>query len=303
MAEYLVIDAHVHTHQSREVGLQAKQGSDRTDYAGTLDELLPVMKRAGISKAVMVNVLPVPNMRDAAIARLPKELPEAERQEALKEIDDRMLDRLERRNSWTCSLTKENPNLVPLINLDPLMDEGTMTAEILDKINNQGAKGIKLHPSIQHFFPNDRRLWPAYQTAQQLGLPIICHSGTFDTPIQYAEPNNFIEVLDSFPGLTLVMAHLGMGFFDEAISLARTYPDLRFDCCAVISNTEAEGGLSDADLTALIKKIGVERVMFGSDFPWYDPAIAMERLLRLDFSEQEKRLLLGENAIRIYKLT
>ena len=38
MAEYLVIDAHVHTYQTREVGLQAKQGSNITDYAGTLDE-------------------------------------------------------------------------------------------------------------------------------------------------------------------------------------------------------------------------------------------------------------------------
>ena len=261
------------------------------------------MERAGISKVVMVTVLPVANMRDAALARLPKELSKVEREEALKEIDTRMLDRLERRNSWTCSLTTENPNLVPFINLDPLMDEGTMTTEIQDKVSNQGAKGIKLHPGVQRFFPNDRRLWPAYQTAQQLGLPVICHSGTSDTPIQYAEPNNFIEVLDSFPGLTLVMAHLGVGFFDEAISLARTYPNLQFDCCAIISSTEAERGLSNTELTALIKEIGVERVMFGSDFPWHDPAIAIERLLRLDFSEPEKRLLLGENALRIYKLT
>ena len=303
MTEYLVVDAHVHAYQTREIGLQAKQGNDRTDYAGTLDELLPIMGRAGISKAVVVNLLPVPDMVDAAIARLSGGLSATEREEALKEINARMLGRLERSNSWVCSLTRENPNLVPFINLDPVMDERAMTAEIQDKFNNQGAKGIKLHPSIQCLFPNDRRLWPVYQTAQQLGLPIVCHSGTGDTSIQYAEPNNFIEVLDSFPGLTLVMAHLGIGFFDEVISLARTYPNLQFDCCAIISSTEAERGLSDAELTALIKEIGVERVMFGSDFPWYDPAIAIERLLRLDFSEPERRLLLGENALRIYKLT
>ena len=303
MAEYLIIDAHVHTYQTREIGLQAKQGSNVTDYGGTLDELLPIMERGGISKAVMVNVLPVADMRDAALAKLPREIPQAEREEALKEIDARILGRLERRNSWTCNLTKENPSLVPFINLDPLMDEHTMTAEILDKVNNQGARGIKLHPGVQHFFPNDRRLWPAYQTAQQLGLPVIFHAGLFGTPIQYAQPKNFDEVLASFPNLTLVMAHLGMGFFDEVTSLARTYPNLQFDCCAIINHTEAERGLSDAALTALIKDIGVERVMFGSDFPWFDPALAIERLLGLDFSEQEKRLLLAENAIRIYKLT
>jgi predicted TIM-barrel fold metal-dependent hydrolase len=42
--------------------------------------------------------------------------------------------------------------------------------------------------------------------------------------------------------------------------------------------------------------------MFGSDFPWFDPALAIERLLRLDFTQPEKRQLLAENARRIYKL-
>ena len=301
MAQYQIIDAHVHTYQTREVGLQAKQGSNETDYAGTIDELLPIMKRAGISKSVMVNVLPVAEMRQAALAKLPEGLSGAERQAAIKEIDARMLGRVERRNAWTCAVASENRGLIPFINLDPLMDEQAVTAEIRDKMG-KGAKGIKLHPGVQFFFPNDRRLWPVYKTAQALGLPIISHSGAFGTPMQYAEPKNFEEVLASFPKLTLVMAHLGMGFFEESTSLARTYPNLQFDCCAIIGHNEAHGGLSDSALTALIREIGVERVMFGSDFPWLDPALSAERLLRLDFSEREKRLLLAENAIRIYKL-
>lgn len=303
MADYLIIDAHVHTYQSREIGLQAKQGSNITDYAGTVDELLPIMDKAGISKAVMVNMLPLADMRDAAIANLPDGLSPPEREAAVKEIDSRMLGRLERRNSWSCGITRDNPNLLSFITLDPLMDERTMVDEILDKVNTQGATGIKLHPGSQRYFPNDRRLWPAYRTAQQLGLPIITHSGSFAAPFPYTQPSNFEEVLKAFPDLTLVMAHLGMGFFDESTSLARAYPNLQFDCCAIIGHTEAEGGLSDTDLTALIKEIGVERVMFGSDFPWYDPADSIDRLLRLDFSESEKRLLLGENAMRILKLS
>ncbi|MFC1988950.1 amidohydrolase family protein, partial [Chloroflexota bacterium] len=278
MADYTIIDAHVHTYQTREIGLQAKQGSNVTDYGGTLDELLPLMEKANISKAVMVNMLPIAEMRDAALAKLTSDFSQPEKEGYIKEIDSRMLDRLARRNSWTCGMAKENPSLVPFINLDPLMGEGTMTDEILDKVNNQGAKGIKLHPNIQRFFPNDRRLWPVYQTAQQLGLPVISHSGSFETPIQYAQPNNFKEILDSFPNLTLVMAHVGKGFFDEATSLAKAYPNLQFDCSGIISSTEDEEGLSDANFTALIRKVGVERVMFGSDYPWHDPAIAIERL-------------------------
>ena len=302
MSDYPVIDAHVHTYQTREIGLQAKGGSTVTDYGGTLDELLPLMERANISKSVMVNMLPLADMRDAALAKLPGDLSEADREEAIKEIDARMFSRLERRNAWSCDIAKEHPSLVPFLTIDPMIDEQTMVGEILDKVNNHGAKGIKLHPSSQRHMPNDRRLWPAYQTAQELGLPAVSHAGTFSIPIEYAQPRNFTEVLDSFPNLTLVMAHLGHGFIDEVTPMAKTYPNLQFDCCAIISLNESERGLSDDNFTALIKEIGVERVMFGSDFPWYDPAIAIEQFLKLDFSEEEKRLILAENAIRIYKL-
>ncbi|HEY40476.1 MAG TPA: amidohydrolase [Dehalococcoidia bacterium] len=302
MSEYLIIDAHLHTYQTREIGLQAKQDHTVTDYGGTIDELLPIMEKAKIGKAVMVNMLPLAEMKKAAVDRLPEDLSQPQRDEALREIDARMLGRLERRNAWTCNLAREHPNLIPFINLDPLQDEATMTAELLDKVDNHGARGIKLHPGAQWFYPNDRRLWPAYRTAQEMNLPVIFHAGRFMSPETYSRPKNFVEVLESFPDLTLVMAHIGTGYEDEAIALARDYSNLLFDCSAIISNTRPDADVTEERLTAIIKEIGVERVMFGSDFPWYDPADSLERLLRLDFGEEEKRLLLAENAIRIYRL-
>ncbi|UCB42046.1 MAG: amidohydrolase [Dehalococcoidales bacterium] len=302
MSDYVIIDAHVHTYQTREVGLQAKQGNTTTDYAGTVDELLPIMEKANISQAVMVNMLPLAEMKKAAVERLPEDLSQAQRDDALKEIDARMLGRLERRNSWTCDLTREHPNLIPFINLDPLQDDTTMTTELLDKVNNQGAKGIKLHPGSQWFYPSDRRLWPAYRTAQEMGLPIIFHAGRFMSPETYSRPNNFVEVLESFPELTLVMAHIGTGYENEAVSLSKDFHNLVFDCSAIIGSINPDGELTEERLASLIREVGVERVMFGSDFPWFDPADSVARLLHLEFSEEEKQLLFAENAIRIYKL-
>ncbi len=260
------------------------------------------MKKAGISKSVMVNMLPLAEMQASAVEKLPPGLSKTEREKAVKEVDSRMLGRLARRNEWTCSVGKEHPALIPFINLDPMMDEKTMMGEIADKVKNYGAKGIKLHPGSQRHMPDDRRLWPGYKTAEQMGLPVISHAGTFATPVQYAEPKNFTAVLDAFPKLTLVMAHMGMGFFDEVRTMAKKYPNLCFDCCAIVNHAGAAGAPSKAELTSLIKEVGVERVMFGSDFPWFDPAVALKCLLSLNFTEREKRLLLAENAIRIYKL-
>jgi len=302
MPAFRVIDAHLHTYQSRQIGLQAKQGNDRTSYAGLVEELLPIMERAGISQAVMVNMLPLAEMQKAAIERLPADQSAEERQAALKEIDKRMLGRLERRNTWTCQLAAQYPQLVPFINLDPLQDEAAVRAELADKVERQGARGIKLHPGSQWFYPNDRRLWPIYQAARERGLPIVFHSGRFASPEQYARPRHFAEVLQAFPGLTIVMAHLGLGWIEEALELAATYPDLVFDCSAIISHAAPGAEITPARLTAIIRQAGVERVMFGSDFPWFDPAEALEKALELDLGQEEKQLLLAENAVRIFRL-
>lgn len=302
MHAYRIVDAHVHTYQSREIGLQAKQGNDRTSYAGVPEELMSVMKRTGIGRAVMVNMLPLAEMRKAAVEKLPSDQPGGGHDAALAEIDQLMLRRLERRNTWTCQLAVKHPELVPFINLDPLQDEAAVRDELADKVDTQGARGIKLHPGSQWFYPNDRRLWPIYEAACERSLPIVFHSGRFVSPQQYARPKHFAELLDAFPGLIVVMAHLGQGWTDEALELAAIHTDVMFDCSAIISQVEPTGEMPPERLTAIIRRAGVERVMFGSDFPWFDPAEAVEKALLLGLNQAEKRLLLAENAIRIFRL-
>ncbi|MFH1626405.1 MAG: amidohydrolase family protein, partial [Pseudomonadota bacterium] len=61
-------------------------------------------------------------------------------------------------------------------------------------------------------------------------------------------------------------------------------------------------GMPPQDITGLIRALGSERVFFGSDFPWYEPSDCVQGILKLDLSEQEKRLIMGENAMRVFKL-
>jgi predicted TIM-barrel fold metal-dependent hydrolase len=51
-----------------------------------------------------------------------------------------------------------------------------------------------------------------------------------------------------------------------------------------------------------IKEVGVDRVLFGSDFPWFHPGYDLKRFLKLGFAEEEKQSILGENARRILAL-
>jgi len=298
MAEFEIIDAHLHTYPTAEIGLQAMDGRGRAGYTGTIDELLGVMKDGGISKSVMLNLTPQPDMREAALARLP----EAERERARTEINEKIIARTIRRNQWTCDVAREHPELIPCINLDLEMTAERMREEILDKVKNHGAKGIKMQPANQRFFPADEPVQTVYQTALELGIPVFCHAGKFQNAPDYARPAKFADVLAQYSNLTFILAHIGHGYEEECVELAASYPNVSFDLSACISGSEAPDTMGDEEAVALLRKIGVEKIMFGTDYPWYDPIRDSQRIISMPLTDDEKRLILSENAKRILKI-
>jgi len=304
MADYPIIDAHVHTYRSREIGRQAMSGSASTDYGGTPEELLALMERGGIEKAVMVNMTPVVEMFDAAAANLPADLSPDDRAGEEERIRREMIGRLQRRNEWTCVVGREHPQLVPFIGLDPSMSGDELVAEV-DRRVAEGARGVKLHPPNQRFYPDDPRLTPLYEHAQARGLPIVYHSGTFALGPgrnEHGHPRHFAKVAAAFPRLTIVMGHMAFGDFDACAELAAAHANVFFDCCYVINGTQEPPTLSDDEAAAALRKAGTGRVMFGSDYPWLDPILDCQRIQRLDLSDDEKRAVLHDNAVRILGL-
>ncbi len=240
---------------------------------------------------------PVREMYEAAVDKLP----EGDRKGEHPEIAGKMGERLKRRNTWTCEMASEHPELVAFPSVDPLMGSDEMVAEVERCAREFDIKGIKLHPAEGQYYPRDERVWPVYAKAQELGLAIIAHGGLFmmSPDIAYTRPSNFESVLESFPALKLVIAHLGHGFWDESVELAKRYPNAYFDTSAVVSGVEHLDILSDDDATELIRKLGVDRVMFGSDYPWFSPETDLKRFLQLPLTPAEKEKILGENAGKI----
>jgi predicted TIM-barrel fold metal-dependent hydrolase len=303
----LIIDAHVHTYPTATIGQQALQGMGQTGCSGTVGELLSVMARGKISLAVLANMTPTYDMKVATLKNLPASTPQAGREKAEKEINEKVIDRMKRRNLWSCTSARENPVLVPLISIDLLQTPTDMQAEIEDKVKNHGAKGLKLHPVSNRFYPYDRSLWPAYQKATEMGLPILFHSGKAEiagyTQADYARPGNFEQVLQSFPKLVMILAHLGNGFLEESVALAQKYDNVCFDTSAILSGMGVKSGFaSGEEAVKLIRTIGVSRVLFGSDWPWFDPLLAIGQIEGLGFSEEEKRRILGLNAAKVFGL-
>jgi hypothetical protein len=252
----------------------------------------------------MVNMTPIVDMFAAATAKLPADLSPSQRSQEEERIRRQMIGRLQRRNQWTCQVAREQPQLIPFIGLDPSMSAEELVAEI-DLRRGEGAHGVKLHPPNQRFLPTDRRLWPVYERAQELSLPIIFHSGAYalgSGRTDHAHPKHFPEVLSAFPRLTVVMTHLAFGDFGACASLARSHANVFFDCCFIINGSEERPALSDEEAAAALRQVGCDRVIFGSDYPWFDPVLDAARIQRLPLTDAEKRAVLHDNAIRILAL-
>ena len=310
MAGPTLIDTHLHIYRTREEGHFSKAGGyvvweygEKPDvrysrYGGNIDDALEAMDNAGFSKAV---VLGVTATMPQTIAELPNGMSSEERARARTSAESVWL---KESNAWSCEVIRPHPRLVPYIRFDPRLLPGKEGSEhIRNMVEIHGARGIKLHPPSQEICVGDRGMWPFYQTCQDLGLPIVSHSGPARGGEPYGEPRHFAEPLKAFPQLTIVLAHMGGGTWQQSLDIAEAYSNAFFDICEIIEWTGGSTAPTDRQLAQLVQDIGPERVMMGSDFPWYDLDHTVERIMGLPIlSQEEKEGILGANAERILGL-
>jgi predicted TIM-barrel fold metal-dependent hydrolase len=315
MATPVLVDVHMHLYESKTLGAWWKERYQIWEYGaqppsvrfsrygGDLQDALRAMTDGGFSRAVSVNLFARDLAREEAIFALPAALQGSDREKAIAEIDRTMPERLRAYNRWACDLVAGTP-IAPYIGLDPWVlspEEGAR--HLRDMVEHHGARGIKLHPVVQRFRMDDERMLPIYRAAVDLGVAVLAHSGPARSGEPYGEPRAFGEVLRRFPDLTLVMAHLGGGAWRQTLEVAQTYPNARFDLCEIIEWTGAQGAPSGQDFARLIREIGADRVMLGTDFPWYDLDATADRVRALPIlSQEEKEGILGQNAVRILRL-
>lgn len=304
MADPIKVDCHIHLYRTPQEGMDAKEGYTIWEYgrqdrvalskqSGTVEEVEEAMTRAGISKAIIVNLYPTQDAR----ARYEKlGLPKSE-------IEPRIREEFKDYNRWACQVARTHPRIATYIGLDVGLFSQAENLAHLQELLDAGATGLKLHGPAQGFSMADERLWPIYAACQERGLPIIAHSGPDKAGKGFSEPGMFAAALKAFPKLTLALAHMGGATWRQARELAAACPNACFDVCEVIEWNRSENGPSDADLAQLIKDIGPSRVMMGSDYPWYDLDHTVERVMALPvLSREEKEGILGANALRILKL-
>lgn len=315
MSEPIKVDSHVHLYRTVAEGAAEKEGyqvweyGEKDDvsastYPGTVANILEAMEVSGMAKVVVVNLFIAREHFDRMLAELPTILDGIEREKRVKRISAVVVEELKAFNFWICTISRQFPQIVPFVGVDVTALAGVRCGEhVRDMIENHGAHGVKLHGAAGGFNMSDQRLWATYKICEELGAPVIGHSGPDKAGAGLAEPRAFGRMLKEFPRLKVVLAHMGGATWDQALEIAQTYPNAFFDCCEIIEWTGGSNAPTQMQLARLVKDIGPERVMMGSDFPWYDLDRTVDKIMDLPLlSNEEKEGILGSNAIRILDL-
>lgn len=314
MSGPLKVDTHLHLYPSRAEGEWWKTGYEIWEYgerggvrfsedAGTLAETAAALRRGGFDHGVVLNLFAAGAFRQQYESALPPGTGAAQRARALAEFDATIGERYLAFNRWLVDTLAGVPALTAFVAMDPWALPPERNVAHLREMAERGARGVKLHPVLQRFEPNEPRLHPVYQACTELGLAVLSHTGPARDGVPFAEVPAFAPMLAGFPGLTVVLAHLGGGKWRDTLAVARAFPQVAFDLCEIIEWAGAPGAPTPAELATLIREIGPERVVLGSDYPWYEPAHTAELVESLPvLSQAEKNAILGENAARILGL-
>ena len=192
---------------------------------------------------------------------------------------------------------KGHKELIPFCTINPYMEPYPVRT-VKDLILNHGYKGIKLYPTYNHFYPNEQKMYPIYGAAQDLGVPILFHTGSSvfrNARIKYGNPIFFDDVALDFPELKIVMAHGGRGaWYDEATTMIRLHKNVYIDVT----------GLPVRKLPQFFPDIDrfSHKFVFGTDWPQMVIKESIEKFSQIGLSEESRQRILGGNAARLLNL-
>jgi predicted TIM-barrel fold metal-dependent hydrolase len=194
--------------------------------------------------------------------------------------------------------------LIPFCSVDP-HDGASAVARLRDLVAG-GARGLKLHPTLQGFAPNDPAHYPLYEALAELSVPVLIHTGQTGIgaglpggrgfKLRLSDPMLIDDVAADFPSLTIVMAHPSVPWQDSAISIATHKSNVYIDL----------SGWSPKYFPPQLVRAANgplrHKMLFGSDFPLLTPDRWLSDFEGLEIKPEVRPLILKDNAVRMLGL-
>ena len=149
-----------------------------------------------------------------------------------------------------------------------------------------GFRGIKLHPLVHAFLPDDEAVHPIMEEARRARVPVLIHSGH----APFSLPWSIAELAERFRDVRVVMLHMGHGhgfYIQAAIAVAKRLENVYL---------ETSGMPMHSKIKEAVERVGEDRVMYGSDIPFHDPGVEMARVCAAGLTEAQLERVFYRNA-------
>ena len=266
VAQFHIIDAHCHIYPEK-IAEKAVAATDnfynmQSHFNGTKESLIAQGQKCGVEHYVVQSVATTPKQVESI-------------------------------NRFIADSVKNSGGLMTgLGTLHP--DSDDIEGDIKTAIH-LGLHGIKLHPDIQRFALDDERCHKIYEVCQREHLPILMHTG--DYRYDYSNPNRLKPVLQTYKDLVVVGAHLGgWSIWDDASKELMNFKNFYVDCSSSFQFLKKDISKE------IIYRYTPKKVLFGTDFPLGSTEFEFEYFLSLGFSDDEYKLMLSENAKKVFNI-
>ena len=195
--------------------------------------------------------------------------------------------------------------LIPFASIDPA--KGRMGArEARRLVQDYGVRGFKFHPSMQGFYPNDRKAYVLYEAVQEARVPALFHTGQtgagagarggMGVRLKFSNPLYLDDVAVDFPDMPIIMAHPSFPWQDEALAVATHKPNCYID----LSGWSPK--YFPANLVQYANTLLKDRVLFGSDYPAITPDRWLSDFEKLPIKPEVRPMILKHNAFKLLGL-
>ena len=157
-----------------------------------------------------------------------------------------------------------------------------------------GMKYLKIYPGYFRKPNDDPAYFPIYEWLNERGLAVMMHATYSFDPPGVTPKGRFTALSERFPNVRWVLAHAGGWGPEKAIEAARDLPNVYLETCG--------SGAAHRAIENSVRKAGADRVLFGTDMALLDARHQIGKVVTADISDDDKRKILGLNAIRLLGL-
>jgi predicted TIM-barrel fold metal-dependent hydrolase len=304
---YDIVDSHTHVFPTTAAAaaFRGPHGGE-LPAVGDLDDARSYMAERGVRKLVLLPLVFARRDFEARLAELEQQGEQPDEDRVKAEVGDAWTEY----NLWAAGVARAEPDsFKACVAVDPVLLGADWARAEIERALDAGATAIKIMPAWIGCSPSDERMNVVWELADEHGLPVVSQSGLTNYS-DVSHPDNFEPVAAAFPRVKVILAHMGLGAEDRTIALTAKHPNVFVDTSAWfnflpdpdswINVQRGTPPCTPDEVAELLRGIGIDRVLFGTNYAIRDPAAPHEWIRSIPLTELERQQIFSENYARVF---